>query len=162
MTYRQVLGVVAVFVIGVCSWGQNATSEAIDFPKQFAQPAPAWDLSSEFRVQLPLPKADGDFYYELPHESRVTIALGPNRLESLPSGQDASLSGSLLGSFSGASPSKTWKLFLADLDSGQEDAGKHFRTSIATVPEPSSFALIGLGALLVYFTRRSRRGCPIP
>jgi subtilisin-like proprotein convertase family protein len=66
--------------------------------------------------------------------------------------------GSTLSLFNGSNPNGTWKLFVADDESGDHGAIWRWRLEIATAdvatPEPSTFALIIAGIALAAFKRR--------
>ena len=64
--------------------------------------------------------------------------------------------GSLLGPAHTTDSSLGWTLFLADLDSGQKIAPNQRSMQITATPEPSTYALLGLAALLLihYCSRR--------
>ncbi len=64
----------------------------------------------------------------------------------------------LLGSFDGLNPNGDWTLFLADVDFGQQSTLVNWGVVITAIPEPSTIALGGLGALALALHRRSRRG----
>jgi subtilisin-like proprotein convertase family protein len=51
----------------------------------------------------------------------------------------------LLGSFDGTDPNGTWTLFLADLDFGQQGTLVQWGVIVSAIPEPSTWALMGLG-----------------
>lgn len=63
---------------------------------------------------------------------------------------------SLRGSFVGSNPNGEWRLFLSDLDFGEQGSLVKWDTMVTVVPEPSSWAFVGLGGtvLAVHFMRR--------
>ncbi len=71
---------------------------------------------------------------------------------------DVDLQTTLLGSFSGANPNGPWTLFLSDLDFGQQGSPVSWGVIITSVPEPSAWALMGLGGLFwgIFCLRRWR------
>ena len=61
-----------------------------------------------------------------------------------------------LDSFVGTNPNGTWVLFLADLSGNNTAEVTSWTLYVETVPEPSSWALVALGAVLfMKFRRRS-------
>lgn len=64
----------------------------------------------------------------------------------------------LLGSFNGLNPNGEWTLFLADVDFGQQGTLVNWGVVITAIPEPSTIALCGLGALVLAMHRRRSRG----
>lgn len=77
-------------------------------------------------------------------------AIDPN---SSPSLFDSTSPTATLNSFNGTAPNGTWTLFLADLSSGAQCTVVDWGVSIATVPEPSSCALLGIGICLCVWQR---------
>jgi len=63
---------------------------------------------------------------------------------------------SLLGSVHEASPTGAWTLVLADFASGQEGTVPQGAPVLSATPEPSTYALLGLGALLLIHHLRWR------
>jgi hypothetical protein len=65
---------------------------------------------------------------------------------------------SLRGSFVGSSPNGEWRLILSDLDFGEQGAPVKWDTMVTVIPEPSSWAFVGLGGavLAIHFMRRLR------
>jgi len=61
-----------------------------------------------------------------------------------------------LGSFDGSNPNGTWTLFLADLSGGGQSTLVGWTADIVTVPEPGSWALLGLGLLGAVVMMRRR------
>jgi hypothetical protein len=63
---------------------------------------------------------------------------------------------SLRGSFEGGNPNGEWRLLLSDLDFGEQGAAVKWDTLVTVIPEPSSWAFVGLGGtvLAVHFMRR--------
>jgi hypothetical protein len=53
----------------------------------------------------------------------------------------------LLGSFNGLNPNATRSLFLADLDFGEQGTLVQWGVVVAAIPEPSIWALMGLGGV---------------
>jgi hypothetical protein len=54
-------------------------------------------------------------------------------------------------------PNGSWTLFLADLDMGDQSTLTQWGVVITAVPEPSTFALLGLGGLIVAGQLRRKR-----
>ena len=65
---------------------------------------------------------------------------------------------SLVDSFEGTNPRESWTLFLADLDFGRQGSLTQADWAIPTIPEPSTWTLLGLGgsAMGTQFLRRRR------
>ena len=55
----------------------------------------------------------------------------------------------LLGSFDGLDPDGAWTLFLADLDFGQQGTLVQWGVVVTAVPEPSTWAFVGLGMVIL-------------
>ncbi len=68
---------------------------------------------------------------------------------SSPSLFDTTASSATLASFTGTNPNGTWTLFLADMSAGGISTLNDWTVNITTVPEPSTWALLGTGALLL-------------
>ena len=66
---------------------------------------------------------------------------------------------SLLSSFNGESINGSWTLFLADLSVGETSTVESWGVQVVTVPEPSTWALMGVGLLCGgwrFFRKRNR------
>jgi subtilisin-like proprotein convertase family protein len=62
-----------------------------------------------------------------------------------------------LGSFNGKNANGTWTLFVADLSAGEQSTLVSWQLQIQTVPEPSTWALLGTGIFLAARRRLKRR-----
>lgn len=71
-----------------------------------------------------------------------------------PSLFDSTKPTALLTSFNGTDPNGTWTLFLADLSSGGQSTILNWGLNITVVPEPATYAVLGIG--LVLFRARNR------
>ena len=60
----------------------------------------------------------------------------------------------MLSSFEDTNPNGTWTLFLADLSSGSPSTVVSWSLDIVTVPEPSAWALMGIGAAALLWIQR--------
>ena len=76
--------------------------------------------------------------------------------QSSPSSFFGAPQSALLGSFDGSNPNGTWTLFLADLSGGGQSTLVGWTADIVTVPEPGSWALLGLGLLGTVVMMRRR------
>lgn len=77
--------------------------------------------------------------------------------QSNPSIFDTTQPASLLDSFNGTHPNGTWTLFIADLSSGGQSTVVNWSLNITAVPEPSAYALLGIGCALFLASKRMRR-----
>ena len=148
MTYLNVLGAVAVLEIALCSG--------------LAQTRFHTSLSGSVDI---VPHAQGMLFndssradtFSLTGSAQRTMAWG---VEEHTTSSDVFWNSdpriaSLLGSFSGGDSIGMWTLSLADLDSGQDGTQKQRGFAVAATPEPSTYVLIGLGALvLIHQVRR--------
>ena len=75
---------------------------------------------------------------------------------SSPSLFDTTPPTALLNSFDGTDPEGTWTLFLADLSSGGQSTVVNWSLNFETVPEPSAWALLGIGIFLAARKRINR------
>ncbi len=64
----------------------------------------------------------------------------------------------MLSSFTGLDANGRWNLFVADVSPGGQSTLVSWGLTISTVPEPQTWALIGLGFLTVWWRRRFFRG----
>ena len=124
MTLLKVLGAVVAldFAVGAAS-AQMPTSSLSGF-------APAAQSRPE------IPSLSGSATQSLTLNLDAEHLLDPN-----------SQSSSLLGLSYNANPAPPWKLTLTELSSGPEAAKIQPGLVIAAAPEPSTFALLGLGGL---------------
>ena len=67
---------------------------------------------------------------------------------------DTTPRGANLGSFVGEDPSGEWTLFLADVDFGEQGTLVSWSMTITAVPEPGTWAILGLGSGGLWFIRR--------
>jgi subtilisin-like proprotein convertase family protein len=67
---------------------------------------------------------------------------------------DATQPSLFLDSFNGTDPNGTWTLFIADLSNGGQSTLVSWGLSIVTVPEPSMYALMGIGFALFLARKR--------
>jgi subtilisin-like proprotein convertase family protein len=85
--------------------------------------------------------------------------------QSDPSVFDTTQPASLLDSFNGTNPNGTWTLFLTDLSDGGQSTVVNWGLNIEAVPEPSTYALLGIGFALFLARKKQiveRRKEPIP
>jgi subtilisin-like proprotein convertase family protein len=79
-----------------------------------------------------------------------------------PAGGTWKSDGLTLNSFIGGNPNGTWTLFLSDLSGGETSTLVSWGLEIEAVPEPTTWALVGFGAIFltigVVRTLRQRRG----
>jgi len=72
---------------------------------------------------------------------------------SAPAVFDATQPNLSLDSFKGTDPNGTWTLFLADVSGGGQSTVINWGVTIETVPEPSTYALLGTG-LAIFLARK--------
>lgn len=77
---------------------------------------------------------------------------------SSPADFDTTPATATLGSFADTNPNGTWTLFVADLSSGGQSTLVSWGLGITAVPEPSTWALLGMGMLI--FLRRKKQPTP--
>ena len=76
--------------------------------------------------------------------------------ESPASSFDTAPRPNLLNAFDGLDPNGEWTLFAADMSSGHISTLTGWGLVITVVPEPSTFALVGLGAAALMISRRRK------
>ena len=76
--------------------------------------------------------------------------------ESSASSFDTAPRSNLLNVFNGLDPNGEWTLFAADLSSGNISTLTGWGLVITVVPEPSTFALVGLGTAALMISRRRK------
>jgi subtilisin-like proprotein convertase family protein len=74
-----------------------------------------------------------------------------------PSSFDASPTGNNLNVYNGTDPNGVWTLFISDLSSGYQSTLVTWGLTVATVPEPQTWTLLGGGLAALWFTVRNRR-----
>jgi subtilisin-like proprotein convertase family protein len=77
--------------------------------------------------------------------------------QSDPSVFDTTQPASLLDSFNGTNPNGTWTLFLADLSDGGQSTVVNWSLNIEAAPEPSTYALLGIGFALFLKRKQADR-----
>ena len=101
-----------------------------------------------------------DFSYSLNGSGQLTGTWGVDGRAidpaSSPSLFDATSPSALLSSFTGTNANGDWTLFLADMSAGGQSFLNDWTVNITTVPEPSVWALLVTGALLLVYLNHRR------
>jgi subtilisin-like proprotein convertase family protein len=77
--------------------------------------------------------------------------------QSAASAFDAAPTGNNFNAYFGANPNGMWTLFVADVSGGNQSELVSWGLTIATVPEPQTWTLLGGGLTALWWLKRKRR-----